>query len=164
METTARIVEFLNTIGIPTLQATIEEPTFLPGLRVRGGTLEYDPSRLTYPGDLLHEAGHLAVLPARLRGLTEDDMVAPEGALGPPLEIEAIAWSYAAILHLRLDPRIVFHQGGYHGASEPLLASFGMGVFIGLENMRAAGMTALGEEAARLGVPPYPHMIRWLRD
>jgi hypothetical protein len=33
---------------------------------VNGG-LVYDWERLTWPGDLLHEAGHIAVIPAALR-------------------------------------------------------------------------------------------------
>ena len=32
-------------------------------------------------------------------------------------EMGAIAWSYAAALHIGLDPRVVFHEDGYKGAA-----------------------------------------------
>ena len=54
--------------------------------------------------------------------------------------------------------------GGYHGHSPGLLRNFELGVPIGVHLLEAAGMTATGPRAVELGVPPYPHMLRWLRE
>jgi hypothetical protein len=80
------------------------------------------------------------------------------------IEIQAIAWSYAAALELGLDPALVFHDGGYHGRSASLLMNFALGVYVGVDGLKASGMAAAPLDAERLGVPPYPHMIKWLRD
>jgi hypothetical protein len=36
----------------------------------------------------------------------------------PGEEMAAIAWSYAACVHLGLEPTVVFHSDGYKGGSE----------------------------------------------
>jgi hypothetical protein len=80
------------------------------------------------------------------------------------LEWAAIPWSYAAALALGIDPALVFHAGGYRGHARGLLGNFAAGVPIGVHLLEDAGMTATGPRAEALGVPPYPHMISWLRD
>jgi hypothetical protein len=92
------------------------------------------------------------------------DLTAAPTASPRPIEVEAIAWSYAAALELGLDPAIVFHDGGYQGRSASLLMTFGLGVYPGIEGLQAAGMTATPQLAERLGIPPYPRMIKWLCD
>jgi hypothetical protein len=80
------------------------------------------------------------------------------------LEWAAIPWSYAAAVAIGIDPAVVFHAGGYRGHSPGLLGNFAAGVPIGVHLLEDAGMTATGPRAEALGVPPYPHMISWLRD
>jgi hypothetical protein len=80
------------------------------------------------------------------------------------VEVEAILWSYAACLHLELDPVIVFHPDGYRGQAESLLRTFQMGVYPGLSGLVAAGMTLLPVDAERFGEAPFPTMQKWLRD
>ena len=58
---TERLVAFVRSIGIDVRTATLPEKTFLPGLDIRNGAILVDAERLTHPGDILHEAGHLAV-------------------------------------------------------------------------------------------------------
>src|SRR5258708_1523489 len=58
------VLDFLRGIGLAVSIGEIEGPTVLPGIRVVAGGLVVDPARLKHPGDLLHEAGHLAVMPA----------------------------------------------------------------------------------------------------
>ena len=162
-ELTRKIAGFLNAIGIPTVPAEISAETFLPGILVRRGTLLVDEEKLAYPGDLLHEAGHLAVAPADLRDQLSDEVILPDVNLGA-LESQAIVWSYAACVHLEIDPRVVFHAGGYKGKAENLLFNFSLGVFPGLNGLEENEM-AFGERRAReLGVEPFPAMRKWLRD
>jgi hypothetical protein len=70
----------------------------------------------------------------------------------------------AACLHLKIDPQIVFHPGGYKGNSEALLRNFSFGVFLGVNQLEDAGMTLSEKKATELGLSAYPKMIKWCRD
>lgn len=160
---TIRITDFLRQIGIEVLPASVAEQTFLPGIMVENGRLLADESKLAFPGDLLHEAGHLAVAPRELRGTLSGE-VNLEQEIMDVIETQAIAWSYAALRYLKLAPEIVFHEGGYRGQSSNLLYNFEMGIYLGASGLEKAGMTATGATASAMGVAPYPHMLKWLRD
>ena len=160
---TARITAFLEEIGIGVVPASLApDEGFLPGIRLWRGELIVDESRLAYPGDLLHEAGHIAVAPPSLRAELSGSVDLPSVDMGA-LEVAAVAWSYAAALAIGLDPAVVFHAGGYRGRSAGLLATYGAGVYPGANLLEEAGMTATGPRAEALGVQPYPHMLRWLQ-
>jgi hypothetical protein len=162
-DVTRRIADFITEIGIEVVPARLSCETFLPGILVENGRILVDEARLTYPGDLLHEAGHLAVAPSGLRSSLSGEVALP-GVWMEPVEVQAIAWSYAAILYLGLAPTVVFHEGGYRAESERLLSNFSLGVYIGVSGLQDAGLTVIGDKATELGLPPYPHMLKWLRD
>ena len=147
--TTRRIVEFLTGIGIEVRRGEVAEIPFLPGTEIRRGALVYNEEKLLYPGDLLHEAGHLAVTPAAERSELDANLGADGG-----LEMGAIAWSYAAALEIGIDPAVVFHPHGYKGGSESLLENFKAGRPIGVPILQWAGLTD----------DQYPRMLRWLRE
>lgn len=151
-----RIVGFLRRIGIPVEVATLEDETFLPGVAVAGGGLRVDPLRLAWPGDLLHEAGHVAVGdPARLdEGVSSD----------PGEEMAALAWSFAASTHLGLDPSVPFHEGGYRGGGKALAEMFSQGGDVGVPMLAMWGLTMEPRRAKAVGAPPYPHMLAWRRS
>lgn len=153
----------MNEIGIPVLAASLKDQTFLPGILVKAGTLLVDEEKLKFPGDLLHEAGHLAVAPANLRDKLSDEVVLPDVNLSV-LEAQAILWSFAACLYLEINPRIVFHKGGYKGRSEGLLLNFGLGVYPGVPGLEENGMAYAESKAHELGAEPFPVMQKWLRD
>ena len=56
----------------------------------------------------------------------------------------AIAWSYAASVHLQLDPSVVFHADGYRGGSQSLIENFTGGRYIAVPTLQWLGMTAEG--------------------
>lgn len=145
-ETIARITGFLASIGIRCTPATAEPGSFLPGIVVRDGGLDYDPD-MPFPGDLLHEAGHIAVTDPALRaGLCEV-------ASDPGEEMAAIAWSWAAARAIGLESVDLFHPFGYKGRSAQMIADFEGGNYVGLPLLQWYGMTG----------PAYPAMVRWLR-
>ena len=160
---TTQIVDFLLAIGIPVLPSQPEGECFLPGIRIEEGKLLVDEERLKYPGDLLHEAGHLAVAPGDVRSGLSGEVVIP-GADMSTVEVQATAWAYAAVTHLGLDPSVLFHEGGYDGKSKGLIFTYGLGVYLGANTLQDIRMTAIGEMARSLEVPPYPHMLKWIRD
>jgi hypothetical protein len=162
--TTARIVAFLHSVGLDVRQTDLApDECFLPGIRLDRGTVLYDEQALTWPGDLLHEAGHVAVAPPEVRPLLSGAADVPGVDMGR-LEHAAVAWSYAAALAVGIDPALVFHEGGYRGRSPGILSTFAFGVYPGANLLEEAGMTATGPRAEALGVEPYPHMIEWLRS
>lgn len=158
-----RILAFLQTVGIRVREAELGDDAFLPGVRVAGGGLLFDRARLRWPGDLLHEAGHLAVLPSARRGTMSDDLAGHDDVPHAG-ETEATAWAYAAIVAIGLDPAVLFHEGGYHGKSASLVTTYSMGVYPGAHGLVQAGMTASGTAAVQRGETTYPGMQRWLRE
>jgi hypothetical protein len=157
------IVAFLARIGLPIAEETLAADTFLPGITLRAGGLVVDPDKLMWPGDLLHEAGHLAVLPAALRSKAHDD--APNHAeFAFAGELEAMAWAYAAAMELALPIEVLIHEGGYHGKARDLLQMYTFGVYPGLRGLCENGMTAAVGFTPNCGSTQYPRMLRWLRD
>jgi hypothetical protein len=152
-ETLATIVDFIRGVGIAVETAELPEDGFLPAIAVRDGRLVYDPDRLQYPGDLLHEAGHIAVTDPALRPtVSEFDSNGGD-------EMAAIGWSYAAALAAGVDPRLIFHDFGYRGEGQAILENFAEGRFLGVPMLQYYG---LARRAADQG-DQYPAMIRWLR-
>jgi hypothetical protein len=151
-----RIADFLRGIGIRIRVEPLVSETFLPGVTIRGGELVVDPARLGWPGDLLHEAGHIACTDPALRpdmNLASDE---------PGEEMAAIAWSWAAANAIGLDPEILFHDGGYRGGSAGLIDNFRAGRWIGVPMLSLYGMSD-EPHRPRAGIDPYPNMRRWLR-
>jgi hypothetical protein len=160
---TDRMIVFLREIGIPVDVATLPADGFLPGIVVDHGRLVVDLARLRYPGDLLHEGGHIALVEPALRPLLTASVSLPELDM-TRLENAVVPWSYAAALHLGVEPAVVFHDGGYRGKARGLLTTFAVGVYPGLPLLEELGLTVSPARATTLGVAPYPHMLRWLRD
>jgi hypothetical protein len=152
-----KILAFLERIGIAVVFETVEGDTFLPAMTVRGGTLVVDPARLKWPGDMLHEAGHIAVTDPMVRPTL--DAVSKD----PGEEMAAIAWSYAAAVELGIDAAIVFHPEGYRGGGATMAEDFSAGHYFGEPMLHYFGMAVIPRHASEQGVPPYPHMLRWLR-
>lgn len=145
---TGNITAFLDRIGIPWSEASLGDEEFLPGVRIEKGTLLIDPSRLSWPGDILHEAGHIAITPPSLRAALGGKL-----EVTPADEMATLAWSYAAALGCGIDPAIVFHEGGYKSSGSHLNAQFAMGSGPGVPMLQWFRMTR-----------QYPQMISWLRE
>ncbi|KAA2239505.1 hypothetical protein F0L74_25225 [Chitinophaga agrisoli] len=146
-------VSFLNAIGIPTLFRKIEKESFLPGFLIEHGAIVIDEQALEQPGDILHEAGHIAVVPAadrpKLMGATIIDRRDREAE-----EMMAIAWSYAVCIYLQIDPHFVFHDKGYNGGSSYITDTCSKNIYFGIPMLQAIGLTA----------NDYPDVVRWLRE
>ncbi|RSK44176.1 hypothetical protein [Hymenobacter perfusus] len=150
---TDTLIEFVRGLGLTVHEASLVQPTFLPGLLIARGQLVVDRERLLYPGDILHEAGHLAVTPAAERptvgGNITENHPEKEGE-----ELAVLAWSYAAGWALGLPTNVVFHPAGYKGQSEWLTELFDSGQYLGLPLLAWMGLTSAAD---------FPRMHRWLR-
>jgi hypothetical protein len=156
---TDRILAFLDQIGIPVRPCELPGHTFLPGVRIERGALLFDAGRMAHPGDLLHEAGHIAVAAPGARSALDGDIAADPGE-----EMMVTAWSYAAALHMEIDPALVFDPSGYVGYGDTLVENFRAGRYLAVPLLQWAGMTLDVERARAEAARPYPHMLRWLRE
>ncbi len=143
-----QITVFLDRIGIPWKEAELGDAEFLPGVRILDGVLAFDPAKLAWPGDLLHEAGHIAVTAPSLRAALDGKLEVTPGD-----EMAALAWSYAAALEAGIEPSVVFHEGGYKSQGEQLSAQYATGFGPGVPMLQWYRMTAA-----------YPRMDHWLRQ
>ncbi|MCB2408436.1 hypothetical protein [Hymenobacter lucidus] len=149
------LLTFVREIGLQVREASLKgHTTFLPGLLIDQGVLVIDRKRLLYPGDILHEAGHIAVTVATERHLLTANVTEhhpeKEGE-----ELAVLAWSYAASVALQLPPEVVFHPAGYKSQSEWLINNFQTGQNIGLPLLVWMGLTTHDT---------FPRMTRWLRE
>jgi hypothetical protein len=157
MAAACAIARFLDDIGISVCAEAAPTATFLPGMEIRRGAICVDPATPAWPGDLLHEAGHIAVLEAAQRV-----DCGPLDAT-PADEMTAIAWSVAAAHACGVPLTVLFHPEGYAGGAEALIACFTGEGTVGVPLLACWGMSAEPRRAAALGRAPFPAMARWLR-
>ena len=157
---TELIVRFLGDIGIPVRLGPVVGSSTLPGITIAAGGLVLDPVASYHDGDLLHEAGHLALLPPSERAVATGAL---DGGAGAGLELGAICWSVAAAHHLGLGLDVVFHPDGYRGESAWFIGTYGDGRLPGLPLLQWAGL-AWAPGAEPEGELPFPAMRRWLRS
>lgn len=107
---------------------------------------------MTEPGDLLHEAGHIALMSTIERQSTSGNVMADKEDHNSA-ELGAILWSYAALKHLNIAPEVVFHNHGYLEDSEWLINSLESGEYIGLSLLEWNSLT---------DAQTFPKMHRWV--
>lgn len=158
------ILPFIESIGIEVIEGPIPDSCFLPGLRIDRGRLLVDMQQLLYPGDLLHEAGHIALVPRVERHTLMDETIGqrPNAAAE---EMAAIAWSWAAGKHLQLAPEIIFHADGYRGGGSNIIENFEQERYFGVPYLHFLGLCV--DRTIAVDTPPadhYPTMRRWTID
>jgi hypothetical protein len=151
------ILNFFREIKLPFELVQLSDDTFMPGMTIVDGALWIDLEKLVHPGDLLHEAGHIAVTPAEQRAHLGGD-VKKAGHRGGE-EMAAIAWSWAAQKCIGLSPEVVFHPQGYRGGSQSLIEAFTNSGGFGYPLLCAWLMCEAPEHN-----DGYPRMKRWLRN
>ncbi len=155
-----KIFNFLRGISIPVDTVEINKEMFLPGLRIEKGVLQVDFTKLLFLGDILHEAGHIAITPIESRNSLSGSLEGEEFAAAN--EMAVLAWTYAACLEIGISPAIVFHPDGYKGDADNLLSNFEQGRYLGVPILQWYGMTK--EKESEGNSVTFPKMIRWTRD
>lgn len=174
-----RTAAFLTALGLVVRHDEAADG-FLEGVEIVDGELRVERFDDEFAGELLHDAGHLAVLPGRFREQGNGDLrdvskimsdwVDRHGALLDPDdptvrailqagECEAVAWSYAAALAIDIDTRIPFFRG-FEGEGLALHDQVATGYYFGVHGRAAAGMTDLPRSR---GTSRFPAMKRWLQ-
>lgn len=157
------ILTFLKEIGINTIEKELATDTFLPGLELSNEGILIDFSKLLYPGDILHEAGHLAVTTSENRKHIGTAKM-PKDWPNQGDEIGAMLWSYAACKYLSIPVEVVFHPNGYKGSSNWLIDSYTNKNYIGLPFLEWCGLTLSNDNAEKQNQKPFPYMLKWLRN
>src|SRR3954464_11129051 len=112
------ILDFLDSVEMPFKAGPFGQDGFLPGIQIVNGVMLIDPDRLAGSGDVLHEAGHIVIVPSRWRSAlgndvleTLDEVVAADPDAKDDFKLQtaikmsefmAQAWSYAALKELDL--------------------------------------------------------------
>lgn len=151
-----QIAAFLQEIGIE-LEADTVGDSVLPGMTVFRGRVRVDPATPAFPGDLLHEAGHVAVCDPAVRLSVE------RVETDPGDEMAAIAWSVAAARACGIPLETLFFDEGYKGGAGAFRTMFAGTGYVGVPMLAWFGMTAEPHRAEAEHVPAFPAMTRWLR-
>lgn len=142
------IAAFLESLDIPVRPTRITHDTLVPGVDIHEGGLIVDEPQLLRQADILHEGGHIALMPRALRRELYGTISST-----PADEIICIAWTWAAALHLGIPAAEVFHEQVISGNGPTLLENFSEGRYVGVPGLKRWGMT-----------DDYPRMLRWTRD
>ena len=153
------ILNFLEEINIEVKEQELDDTTLLPGLDIFKNTILMDRSRMKYPGDLLHEAGHLAVTAEEDRSKIGTPEMPPEWPTDGD-DMATILWSLAAAEHLKLPLESIVHKHGYKNESDWIVQEYRNGNYIGLPLLEWMGLcTTKASEATSV----FPTMLKWLR-
>jgi hypothetical protein len=177
-----RVLDFLNAIGIES-HLMPGAKGFLPNIRIIGGALDIDPACPI--GDILHEAAHIAIMPARYRKFMQDDIrhaikIAFEDVASMDLwpddplmramlqagDSEATAWAWSAGLHLKLKPDIIIPDSDdpriFGGQAWVVRQAHEWGDPIGAHGLAAAGWCQVGRRLnPKNPLPKYPELAFW---
>lgn len=171
------VIEHLRAVGL-VVEIIPGATGFISGVRIVSGSLHVDP--MCPPSGLLHEAGHLAIVPARFRAFMDDNlevgikrMFMEIDAMGlepdHPLQRaamqcsdpEATAWAWAAGLAAGLAPEAIILDSEYCGAGAEIRAMLMAGQYMGINGLAHAGMCKRGPRVD--ASDRYPVMQHWLQ-
>jgi hypothetical protein len=145
---------------------TYNDLCFWDGIKTTNGTLTINPD-VAHPGDLLHEAGHLAILPVAVRtALSGDDLgdiefteayqacFSIDQRLGYATDSAATGWGLLACIELGMDFSIMFVNGfsGFSLSEYTRRAEMSMGTPLG--NKWIADLYYLGMVAKKSSTAP----------
>ena len=173
-----KTLAFLNDIGL-TCHLKPGATGFLDGLCIQNGELQVDPSCRV--SNVLHEAGHLAILPGRIRHFANNDLTAMDSIItkyidfsNPDLpevravlqsgDTEATAWAFAAGLAIGLKPRTIIPDGDYEQNGLSVRIMLQQKRYLGINGLAAAGFCVTRPASKKhFGLPTYPNLAKWLQ-
>ncbi|MBB4861572.1 hypothetical protein HNP46_000383 [Pseudomonas nitritireducens] len=179
-EYSAVAVNFLREIGLTLVEVpSIPNASFLEDVRVVEGTLHYLASAKAC--NLLHEAGHVAIVPAKYRHLMNDDVEVGVKAMFQQMEIdhvmpgtpefqaglqvseaEASAWSWAAGLAAGIPEELIIEDWCFEGEGALQRTRFLSNMHYGVNGLATAGFCRTRETDLRPGVV-FPELNFWLQ-
>lgn len=177
MKTLTTVASFLNDIGLEARMVDqLGAPSFLKDVCIDHGTLQFTENALV--GDLLHDAGHLAVIPARfriqmhgnlyksfreiLKNLDHMDPEDPEAvALLNGDDLAATAWGWACGRHLDIDPQVIITPESFGHEGDHIRRMLSMNSYFGIQALQATGF-CLARDLCVSGRSVFPKLNFWL--
>jgi len=173
------VANWLRSIGLKVAFSPDPLEGFLPNVLISDGGLVYDAS--CHVSDLLHDAGHLAIIPACVRGMIQGQNVDewipaiverfpfpdrhPDHPFSRALlnadDCAVTAWAWAAGRHLGLSDVEILHHG-YQDDVESVRAMLTANAYCGIHSLAHAGFCATSARHPTL--PKYPQLRMWLQD
>lgn len=172
-----KVINHLRAVGLE-VHKVPGATGFVPGCRIVSGALHVDPN--CTPSALLHEAGHVATVPARFRSFMSDNLATGMKRmveelmamnLDPdhPLERaavqcsdpEATAWAWAAGVAIGLAPVDIILDKEYDGSGAEIRSMLQANQYVGINGLAHAGMCKRGNWVAEH--LRYPKMEHWLQ-
>ena len=140
------LLTFLRANGIIIHEVEyLPEIGFLEAILLKDGEMYITPDAKI--SSILHEAGHLAIIPAQFRHLASGDLRGLQQMFdaldNEPLDshlmraalqcgdTEATAWAYAAGVHLGIPEKLIIQDDEYSGTGNEIRAMVAIGVILG---------------------------------
>ncbi|ONN71218.1 hypothetical protein [Pseudomonas oryzihabitans] len=173
-----KTAEFLADIGLTVLWRP-GASGFIDHIEVVAGALHLDP-RCSISA-LLHEAGHLALVPTFYRAMLSGDVHRAIGkvfddpsvselppdhptlrALLQASDPEATAWAWAAGRHLGVPDELIILDREYSGGGRDIRLALAARRYIGIHGLMHAGFCVVRATPYR-PLPTYPDLAFWLQ-
>jgi hypothetical protein len=150
-----RLIAFLSEIGIDVIVGSDTNGGFLDTCKIEKGHLIASPN--TPISDILHEAGHLAILPEiyRTKVTGDSDEVIREihksiflahgedhpfpRAIVNSSDQAATAWAWAAGRHLGIAPEKIIQDSDYDNSGHDMRIMLSTGMYAGIHSLAHAG-------------------------
>ncbi|MHD0644317.1 hypothetical protein ACYPKM_01605 [Pseudomonas aeruginosa] len=173
-----RTIAFLNQIGIKTI-LTETAGGFLEHVRIVAGDLHVMPEAT--PSNVLHEAGHVAIVPSPYRQLMDNDVDLGvhemfEQAKAKGIEVtqeqwqqliqvsesEATAWAWAAGKAIGLEDEEIIEDHDYEGDGATERVRLSLNSHYGINGLQHAGFCRVRASSPGVG-KVYPELNFWLQ-
>lgn len=174
-----RVMDFLSQIGL-VVMVVPGASGFIDHVAIVAGGLHVSPECPV--SGLLHEAGHVGVMPACFRHMLNGDLreswervendplyasLEPDSQLSRALlqagETEATAWAWAVGKHLGIPEQLIIEDADYQGAGENLRLQLNINAYLGINGLSHGGFCVIRESPYKR-LPVYPELVRWLQQ
>lgn len=169
------VIDFLNKIGIKCHIVDSVDGGFLKTILIKNGELYL--TRKCKISDILHEAGHLAVLPPKYRMqasgniidvlkkmYSEVDTLLPENEKYMYCEdCEATAWAFACGVYLKIPYNKIIEKRQYQNDGANILFGLKHNSYFGINKLARAGWCSARKMNETENRPLYPKLNKWLQ-
>lgn len=162
-----KVITFIQSIGIKVIKVDVIQHTFIDGVKIVNGCIHITEN--TKVSNLLHEAGHLAIIPANLRHLADGDLddafkkifeITSKLPHDHPIQrvliqcsdVEATAWAWSVGCHLGIPHSEIIDEEDYEGEGGNIRFMLSCGKYFGINGLAASGMTT---------TRTYPRLEYW---
>lgn len=172
------VMVFLREIGL-TVTVTPGAKGFIDDVAMLNGGLLVDPKARA--SGLLHEAGHLAIVPTQFRHYISGDMSSGMRRIFAELELmalepdsrlsramiqasdpEATAWAWSAGKAIGIPDDLIIQDGDYGGEEAFLRLALSANSYLGINGLAHADFCLTRTNRYR-NIPVYPELAFWLQ-